>query len=223
MGSPDGASRTDDSSPQHTVRISRNFYMGTYEVTQEQFTRVMEMSPSHFCSTGVGAREVNDLDTDDFPVDRVTWEEAVEFCGRLSDFEEEVKAGRVYRLPTEAEWEYACRAGSQTAYACGDSITSADANIAGPASVGRTRKVGAYAPNAFGLHDMHGNVWEWCADGKREYTSSPQTDPQGDPAFYSMLRGGAWDFPAESCRSDFRREAMSGYVYFGFRVVCEVQ
>lgn len=226
MGSPSSYDADDGSQPQHRVRISRPFYMGAYEVTQDQFFKIMETHPSHFCRTGVGARQVEDLETDDFPVDRVTWEEAVEFCGRLSDLDEETAAGRTYRLPTEAEWEFACRAGTQTPYSCGETITPQDANINGPIgstpSVGRTTKVGSYPANALGLHDMHGNVWEWCAGGRRDYTSWKQTDPVGEPSFYSMLRGGAWDYPANNCRSDHRGEAMSGYVYFGMRVVCDV-
>lgn len=228
MGTPAGRAVDDGSQPQHAVRISKPFYIGVHEVTQDQFFAVMEMRPSHFCETGVGARFVEGLSTGDFPVDRVTWEEAVEFCGRLSDLDEEVAAGRSYRLPTEAEWEFACRAGSRSDFAFGSTISPAEANIAAAAdgvssTLGRTTKVGSYPPNAYGLHDMHGNVWEWCADGKRVFTKSKQVDPVGDVSFYSALRGGAWDFPADFCRSGHRGEAMSGYVYFGFRVVCETK
>jgi len=227
MGSPPSYEAIDGSHPQHQVRISKPFYMGAYEVTQDQFFKIMELQSSHFCTTGVGARQVEGLNTDDFPVDRVTWEEAVEFCLRLSDLDEEVAAGRTYRLPTEAEWEYACRAGTQTPYSCGDTIDPLQANITGPfnsphPTLGRTAKVGSFPANELGLYDMHGNVWEWCVDGKREYTTSRQVDPQGDPAMYSILRGGGWDYPPESCRSDHRRETLSGYIYFGFRVLCEI-
>ena len=225
MGSPPGYACEDGSQPQHTVRFTRSFYMGTFEVTQDQYFAIMESRPSHFCETGVGADGVEGLETGNFPVDRVTWEEAVEFCARLSDLPEEVEAGRTYRLPTEAEWEYACRAGTTTPWSFGDSISTGQANItaASPASVlGRTARVGSYPPNAFGLHDMHGNVWEWCGGGKRKYTRKKQTDPVSEPSFHSVIRGGAWDFPARNCRSDYRGEALSGYVYFGFRVVCEV-
>ena len=120
MGSPPAYEAADGSQPQHRVRITKPFYMGAHEVTQDQFFKIMEMRPSHFCETGVGALQVEGLHTGDFPVDRVTWEEAVEFCGRLSDLDEEVAAGRTYRLPIEAEWEYACRAGTQLPYSCGD-------------------------------------------------------------------------------------------------------
>jgi len=226
MGSPATTEVLDDSQPQHEVQITRPFYMGVFEVTQSQFFEIMDDQPSHFCATGVGADYVRGLDTQDFPVDRVTWEEAIEFCRRLSEQPEELAAGRVYRLPTEAEWEYVCRAGTQTAFTFGDELSVRQANInclpAGEiVPLGRTTRVGSYAPNAFGLYDVHGNVWEWCADGKRAYNTRKQKDPQGQPSLYCMLRGGGWDYPADFCRSDHRRETLAGYVYFGFRVLCE--
>ena len=229
MGSHYSQRTTDDSWPQHRVRITQPFYMGAYEVTQEEYERILYNRPSHFGDTGVGWQRVENLDTNRYPVDRVTWGEAVEFCRRLSELPEEAAAGRVYRLPTEAQWEYACRADTKSAYSFGDAINLTQANIngvsnrsAGNEPLFRTAQVGSYPPNSFGLYDMHGNVWEWCVDGKRHYSASTQTDPQGPAALYCMLRGGAWDFPAEFCRSDYRTEAMAGYVYFGFRVVCEV-
>ena len=226
MGTPESHQTTDESQPQHRVRITQPFYMGAYEVTQEEYERVMSNRPSHFGDTGVGRQRVEGLDTKRYPVDRVTWGEAVEFCRRLSELPEEEAAGRVYRLPFEAQWEYACRAGTQSAYSFGDEINLTQANFNGVsnenAPLAGTAQVGSYPPNAFGLYDMHGNVCEWCGDGKRPYSTSEQKDPQGPPALYCMLRGGAWDFPAEFCRSDYRTEAMVGYVYFGIRVVCEV-
>ena len=229
MGSPDSHRTMDGSQPRHRVRITQPFYMGAYEVTQEEYELIMVNRPSHFGDTGVGWQAVEGLDTKRYPVDRVTWGEAVEFCRRLSELPEEEEAGRVYRLPTEAQWEYACRAGTESAYSFGDTINLTQANINGVSNESaangpllRTAHVGSYPPNAFGLCDMHGNVWEWCVDGNRPYSASQQEDPQGPPALYYMLRGGAWDFPAEFCRSDYRTEAMAGYVYFGFRVVCEV-
>lgn len=229
MGSPAHDVASDGSEPQHTVRITKPFYIGVFEVTQAEYLEIMEASPSHFCETGVGAAAVANLDTSRFPVDRVTWEEAVEFCGRLSDLSEEVVAARTYRLPTEAEWEYACRAGTDTPYSVGTALTASQANIncksdgSGDIPLRRTAEVGSYAPNPWGLHDMHGNVWEWCGAGKRKYTSRTVSDPKAAPSFYSIIRGGAWDYPASHCRSDYRREALSGYVYFGFRVVCELE
>ena len=224
MGSPRDHDARDGSQPQHHVQLTRPFYMGAFEVTQDQYFAIMDSRPSHFCDTGVGAAAVETLDTGSFPVDRVTWEEAVEFCARLTDLPEEADAGRSYRLPTEAEWEYACRAGTTTPWCFGDSISGEQANIntAPFHSQGRTTMVGSYPPNAFGLHDMHGNVWEWCGGGKRVYSRKAQTDPVSEPSFHSVIRGGAWDYPARNCRSDHRGEALSGYVYFGFRVFCEL-
>ncbi|MDY0168482.1 MAG: formylglycine-generating enzyme family protein [Thermoguttaceae bacterium] len=182
--------------PQHRVRISRWFYMGLYEVTQGQYERVMGNNPSQFKGNA------------QLPVERVTWHDAVEFCRRLSMLPQEKEAGTTYRLPTEAEWEYACRAGTTTLYSFGD-----DAAIIGQYtwwsgnSREQTQPVGRLRPNAFGLFDMHGNVWEWCADwyGKRYYANSPTDNPAG-PASDSdrVRRGGAWDLHAFCCRSAYR-------------------
>ena len=228
MGSPESDMANLDSGPQHLVRITRPFYLGVYEVTQVEYEEVMGVRPSHFYSSGIGSEEVKGLNTDSFPVDQVTWGQASEFCRRLSELPEEVAAGRTYRLPTEAEWEYACRAGTITSYSFGNAINLTQANISASGAgkdsqpIKRTEEVGSYPPNSFGLYDMHGNVWEWCSDGKREYTRSSQTDPNGGHAMHYVIRGGGWDFPAQFCRSDYRKEALAGYVYFGFRVVCEV-
>jgi len=250
MGSLESDLACEDSKPQHSVRITKPFYLGVYEVTQEEYEDMMADRPSHFYSdglegderegpdtyslrdnrprSGLGSDEVAGLDTSRFPVDQVTWGQASEFCRRLSDQPVEEAAGRSYRLPTEAEWEYACRAGTTTPYSFGNVITLAQANISQPGAdedaqpLKHTAEVGSYPSNAFGLYDMHGNVWEWCADGKRKYARSAQTDPNGGPTLYYILRGGGWDFPAHFCRSDYRNEALAGYVYFGFRVACEV-
>ena len=228
MGSPETNLASEDSAPQHSVRITKPFFLGVYEVTQTEYEEVMAVRPSHFYSNGVGGEEVEGLDTGRFPVDQVTWGQATEFCRRLSEQPEEVAAGRTYRLPTEAEWEYACRAGTTTPYSFGNAITLAQANISQLGTdedaqpLNRTAEVGSYKPNEFGLHDMHGNVWEWCTDYKRNYTHSSQTDPHGGDSLYYVIRGGGWDFPAQFCRSDYRKEALAGYVYFGFRIVCEI-
>ena len=228
MGGREPAASSVDNRPQHRVRITKSFYMGVYEVTQDEWERVMSARPSQFCDTGVGKRQVEEVDTGQFPVDRVTWSEAIEFCRRLTVLPAEAAAGRTYRLPTEAEWEYACRASTNTAFYFGDSISLAQVNFNRlPDETGaqrplqRTAQVGSYPPNAFGIHDMHGNVWEWCGDAKRNYSRRRQTDPAGGVATHYMVRGGAWDFPADLCRSAHRSEALSAYVYFGFRVVCE--
>jgi cytochrome c peroxidase len=232
MGSPQPHPLASDTQPQHRVRISRPFYMGAHEVTQEQYERILGPGLSHtqFCATGTARREVEGIDTLRFPVDGVSWGEALAFCETLSALPEEIAASRVYRLPTEAEWEYACRGGTETAFAFGDRLSLADANINAPPdpvtgarALQRTTTAGSYAPNAFGLYDMHGNVWEWCEHGKRVYTRRAQTDPVGPQAFYHVIRGGAWDFPAAFCQSDYRIDALREYVFVGFRVVCELK
>ena len=177
MGSPN--SQTDareDEKPQHRVRITEPFYLGIYPVTQEQYERVMGINPSH-CKGDPNR-----------PVERVSWEDASEFCGRLSALPEEKAAGHVYRLPTEAEWEHACRAGSTTPYHFGVSSQSLGDHAWWSQNSGdTTHPVGQKKPNAWGLHDMHGNVCEWCADwyGKEYYSQSPPSDPNGPSS-------GAW-------------------------------
>src|SRR5262249_26582368 len=154
----------DDERPRHQVEISRDFYLGAYEVTQRQWKAVMGGNPSYFCKEGRGRLLVQGTDTSDFPVEQVSWKDAFTFLDRLSGVPAEKKAGRVYRLPTEAEWEYACRAGDAgRQFHFGDSLTTKQANTL-EARLQRTCKVGSYAPNAWGLYDMHGNVWEWCQD-----------------------------------------------------------
>ena len=212
--------------PVHAVTISRPFWMGRYEVTQAEFQAVLGYNPSFF-------RGPNR------PVE-ATWNAAVAYCNALNG--REANAGRVpsgyrYRLPTEAEWEYACRAGTTTAYHSGTSITCADANayhdmgvgfcLPHPTEGGQTADVGTYPPNAWGLHDMHGNVWEWCQDRWpgpiSTYPSGAVTDPvENNPLFvYRVLRGGAWDFYRDAARSASRNGNLADtQVYFyGFRVV----
>jgi formylglycine-generating enzyme required for sulfatase activity len=161
MGSPDSEEgRKADEGPQHEVAISKSFYMGLTEVTQVQYEAVMGTNPSEFKGP------TN-------PVENVTWDNAVEFCRKLSE-----KTGKAVRLPTEAEWEYACRAGSKTRYSFGDS-DSALGNYVwyGANSGGKLHPVGQKKPNAYGLYDMHGNVFEWCADWYDSYPSGASTDP----------------------------------------------
>jgi formylglycine-generating enzyme required for sulfatase activity len=210
--------------PRHRVKISREFWIGKFEVTQSEYRQIMQASPSRFCAGCDCADAVEGINTSRFPVDHVTWEEAVEFCRRLSALPEEKLAGRSYRLPTEAEWEYACRAGSDGEFSFGENLDTSCANIGAPSNGGlpleRPAEVGSYPPNAWGLHDTHGNVWEWCGDGRREYSTATVSDPRGGNTLTPMLRGGAWDFPADYARSAHRQEALRGYVFFGFRVVC---
>jgi formylglycine-generating enzyme required for sulfatase activity/outer membrane protein assembly factor BamB len=233
MGSPDADHDAQpDEKPRHRVRITRLFYLGVYEVTQEEYERVMGANPSFFSRTGPGKDKMAGRDTRRFPVEQVRWHDAVAFCRKLSALPAERRAGRLYRLPTEAEWEYACRAGTRTAFHHGDALSSRQANFDGRHPFGgaprgpflaRTAEVGSYAPNAFGLFDMHGNVWEWCADwyGAGYYKVSPADDPPG-PKTGSMrvIRGGEWYGDGRDCRSAFRyAEIPSGVFYvMGFRV-----
>jgi len=210
MGSPKSEKdRFEQEGPRHWVKISPGapgFYMGVTEVTQKQYTAIMGTNPSNF----KGAER---------PVELVSWEEAVQFCRKLSE-----KTKRKVRLPTEAEWEYACRAGSKTRFSFGNS----DRDLGNHAwysgnSDKQTHEVGKKKPNAWGLYDMHGNVWEWCADwyGESYYRSSPGTDPQGPGSGkLRVLRGGSWNDHPQYCRSAIRHSTPrirgSGN---GFRVV----
>jgi uncharacterized protein (TIGR02996 family) len=210
MGSPkDEEGRTDDEGPVHEVAITRPFYLGVHPVTQEQYQHIMGNNPSWFCPTGDGKNEVAGLDTRLFPVERVSWEDAVAFCEKLTALAEETRWGWVYRLPSEAEWEYACRGGSPSYQVF---------------HLGRPCKVGSYAPNAFGLYDMHGNVWEWCQDwyGADYYAKSPQEDPPGPPGgLHRVVRGGDFGANGRFCRSAYRgwREPARRPFNLGFRVV----
>src|SRR5262249_17834659 len=146
MGSPrDEKGRDDDEGPQHEVEITKPFYLGVYPVTQSEYQKVMGTNPSHFSADGPGQDVVKGLDTSNFPVEQVSWDDAVEFCVKLTRRE---RVKRVYRLPTEAEWEYACRAETKTAFNCGDTLKSDQANC--KRFLGRTCKVASYKPNARG-------------------------------------------------------------------------
>jgi formylglycine-generating enzyme required for sulfatase activity len=190
--------------------------MGVYEVTQKQYEKLIGTNPSWFQRNNVEADSLNHL------VEAVLWDHAVEFCKQLSEFPEEKKAGRVYRLPTEAEWEYACRAGTTTAFSFGESPLSLE-NFAWyrENSDQQTHQVGEKKANAWGLYDMHGNVWEWCSDWYGEYPKRAVTDPIGpNVGSYRVLRGGSWNAEAALCRSAFRVGYVPSYrnSNFGFRV-----
>jgi formylglycine-generating enzyme required for sulfatase activity len=221
MGSPeDEAVRVSDER-QHHVGITRRFGMGKYTVTQSQYEEIMAVNPSHFHAVGRDA-----------PVERVSWEEAMEFCRRLTERDHEsgkLPEAYVYTLPTEAQWEYACRAGTTTPFHFGKSLSSKQANFNGNYPYGgekgpylkETTPVGAYPANAWGLYDMHGNVWEWCADWYGDYGEAEVLDPCG-PARGSrrVVRGGSWYDHARDCRSACRgRDAPGGRDFLlGFRV-----
>ncbi|WP_157605218.1 formylglycine-generating enzyme family protein [Schlesneria paludicola] len=238
MGSPEteAGSRVDER-PVHEVEISRPFLMGVYEVTQGEYQKVIGANPSYFSADGPGAKKVAGLTTDRFPVEQVSWIEADDYCKKLSELPEEIAAHRRYRLPTEAEWQYACRAGNSAPFQFGAALGSKDANINGNFPYGgasrgpflaRTTQVGSYAPNAFGLYDMHGNVAEMVGDwyGRFYYQTSPKVDPKGpEQGADRVVLGGSWGTDAARCRAGFRRSnATSGKAYFfGFRVICEQQ
>lgn len=229
MGSADDDPQADpDERPQHRVTISRDFYLGATEITQSEYAAVMGRNPSWFSADGGGRDDVRGIDVGNHPVDMVTWDEAVEFCRRLSDLKTERDHGRSYRLPTEAEWEYAARAGTTTLFAFGDRLTVDQANVrdAGK-STGRTRAVASYRSNAFGLYDLHGNVWEWTADryDAAAYLASTAVDPSGPgEGTGRVVRGGDYRFDARQARSanrDFTRASRRDQGN-GFRIVLEV-
>ncbi|MBL7140416.1 MAG: formylglycine-generating enzyme family protein [Planctomycetes bacterium] len=188
MGSPASEAGRDGDELQHRVTLTKPFYLGKNEVTQGEWQSVMGSNPSHFKGS-------NRL-----PVEMVSWQDCQEFCRKTG-----------LRLPTEAEWEYACRAGTETAFHTGATISTDEANYDGDSTYGsgskgvdrgKTVEVGSFRPNAWGLHDMHGNVWEWCQDWHGEYPSGPVRDPPG-PASGSprVLRGGSWNDDPGVCRS----------------------
>ncbi len=218
MGSPESEKGRDkDDETQHEVTISKDYYLGVIEVTQGQYEKVMGTNPSHFQK-----QFIRKSDSSMYPVEQVSWEDAVEFCKKLSELPEEKKAGRVYRLPTEAEWEYACRAGSKAAYSFGaNSKTLGDYAWFGENSVRQTHPVGEKKANAWGLYDMHGNVWEWCSDWYGKYPKGSVSDPSGpSDGSARVIRGGSWDSEAAYCRSAdrIRGDPSNRYDSLGFRV-----
>jgi formylglycine-generating enzyme required for sulfatase activity len=216
MGSPETEQGRQKNEDQHEVTISKDYYLGVYEVTQAQYEKVIGKNPSHFQGAIVGNENA------DLPVENVSCDDAVVFCKKLSDLPEEMKAGRVYRLPTEAEWEYACRAGSKTAYLFDDEEgLLPEYGWFNRNSSNRTHTVGLLEPNAWGLYDMHGNVWEWCSDWYGEYPKGAVRNPTGPKVGSDRVcRGGSWDFEAANCRSAFRNWNYPSLRldYYGLRV-----
>lgn len=216
MGSPEAeAERDKDESPQHEVKVP-GFFMGKYEITQAQYQAIMGSNSSNF----KGEKR---------PVESVSWDDAVEFCKKLSQ-----KTGKIYRLPSEAEWEYACRAGTKTPFYFGETITTDLVNYNGDYPYGsapkgeyrqQTTDVGKFSPNSFGLYDMHGNVYEWCQD---VYNDNYQNAPKDGSAWLTgkdnnmkLLRGGSWILSAWNCRSANRLDSAHARRDYdvGFRVV----
>jgi formylglycine-generating enzyme required for sulfatase activity len=236
MGSPATEAEREAGEGQHEVAITRPFYLGAYTVTQGQYEKVMGKNPSFFRPGNGGSL--------DHPAEQVRWGDARQFCAKLSALPEEKKAGRTYRLPTEAEWEYACRAGTTTPFNVGAALSSEQANFNGNFPYGgaakgpflrRTAKVGSYRPNAWGLYDMHGNVYEWCNDwyDPEYYKKSPKDNPKGPEQgvmatgfgdnYFVVVRGGCWLDEGRACRSPrrFRLQQSEPYRWTGFRVACD--
>jgi formylglycine-generating enzyme required for sulfatase activity len=227
MGSPEEeVDRHDDEGPQHKVRVPA-FFMGRYPVTQSQWHFVATLPPiNQELKTDPSEFKGNEL-----PVETVSWHDAVEFCDRLS-----AHTKRQYRLPSEAEWEYACRAGTITPFYYGQTITPELAAYSHEYSyqngstgepLSQTTTVGQYAyPNAWGLSDMHGNVYEWCADDWHDnYENAPADgsvwiDETAETAARRVMRGGSWNSIPQLSRSAYRSNTRETLVIIGFRIVC---
>ena len=243
MGSPETEAGRWGIEHLHQVEITQPYWMGLHEVSQSQFEQVMGFNPSSFSKSGSRSTVVTGMETDNFPVEWVSHDDASEFCSRLSCLPIELAEGRVYRLPTEAEWEKACRAGEAgQVFSFGNSISSNQANIRGDKPYGdgeqgpylkRTSAIGSYPPNAFGLYDMHGNVAEWCLDryDRNYYRGSTKLDPVGrlnsrDNCY--VIRGGDWNKSGNAARSAQRAprpDLNNPYSSWrsndvGFRIVC---
>ena len=217
---PRGTFWMGDRGSQTQIQVSHEFYIGAFQVTQEQWQAVMGSNPSWFSHSGGGApwvAEFSDADLGQFPVEQVSWRDAQKFLNRLNAREQD--SGFLYRLPTEAEWEYSCRGGASSPEECAfdfyfarptNDLSSEQANFGFNAR--RTTKVGSYPPNRLGLYDMHGNVWEWCEDHHEAADS------------LRMLRGGSWFNNGWNCRSAYRFRSASDYRLqdFGFRLAAVI-
>uniref|UniRef100_UPI0038996482 formylglycine-generating enzyme family protein n=1 Tax=Mastigocoleus testarum TaxID=996925 RepID=UPI0038996482 len=218
MGSPVDEEKADSSeTPQHKVTV-KPFLIGKFAVTQQQYEAITGKNPSLFKG-------------EKYPVEQVSWNDAIEFCKKLTE-----KTGRTYRLTSEAEWEYACRAGTSTAFHFGETITTDLANYnASKYSYAnapngqyrrRTTEVGSFPPNSFGLYDMHGNVYEWCQDiWHKNYNGAPNDGSAWISNASSprrVLRGGSWRYYAHLCRSARRyyNKPELKFSHYGFRVAC---
>ncbi|HEY3323042.1 MAG TPA: formylglycine-generating enzyme family protein [Planctomycetota bacterium] len=209
IGSPETEAGRTFEETQHEVTITKPFYMAKYETMQEQYEAIAGNNPSAF-------KEPKN------PVEQVSWTDVQEFCRKLS-----TKTGMTVRLPSEAEWEYSCRAGTKTRFYSGEDDQALDSVAWHGANADKTtHPVGQKTPNAWGLFDMHGNVFEWCSDWKQsEYPPGAVTDPTGPATGHiRVVRGGSWNFTAAVCRSTFRGESRpeTRLGYLGFRVVVEV-
>ena len=235
MGSPASEAQRSSDEAQHTVTLTKGFYMGKYAVTQGEYLALMGSNPSYFTPANGYSQDLSR------PVEQVSWDDATSYCAQLTQREQgagRLPVGWVYRLPTESEREYACRAGTTTAFHYGNALHGGMANFYSyyeyDASIGdiyvpnpttyldRTTTVGSYQPNAWGLYDMHGNVWEWCRDWYGTYPTGSVVDPPGaPPGSYRVFRGGSWFYIGRFCRSASRDNIHPSYRSrnFGFRVV----
>ena len=242
MGSPESEAERCGCETQHEVTLTREFWMGKHEVTQGEYLEVMGSNPSVFrngTASFYGGSGAIVTDESRHPVENVSWDQATNYCSYLT--QRELAAGRIsgrwrYRLPTEAEWEYACRGGTTSAVHYGPALRQGMANFQAGAEydstngtqfvftnthLGRTTVVESYSPNAFGLYDMHGNVSEWCSDSFGSYPAFPVTDPKGPTTGSArVMRGGGWRDFGKFCRSAYRSSCphCSSYL-LGFRVV----
>jgi formylglycine-generating enzyme required for sulfatase activity len=240
MGSPTSEAGRSSAETQHTVTLTKGFYMGNYAVTQGEYLALIGSNPSYFTTRDLNGNTIPpDLNR---PVEEVSWIDATNYCAHLTQQEQaagRLPTGWVYRLPTESEREYACRAGTTTAFHYGNALHGGMANfydyyeydaaigdiyVSNPSVpwLARTTTVGSYQPNAWGLYDVHGNVWEWCRDWYGSYPTGSVTDPQGPVSGSSrVIRGGDWNYYAYYCRSAQRDGYNPSYriSYIGFRVV----
>ena len=208
MGSPKEEKEREENEILHKVTLTKGFYMGIYTVTQEEWQAVMGNNPSKF----QGEKNL--------PVEMVSWDDCQGFIKKLRE-----KDKKQYRLPTEAEWEYACRAGTTTPFHFGETISTDQANFDGGTVYGngkggvfrrKTTQVGSFTDNAFGLYDMHGNVWQWCQDWYGDYPQKEVVDPQGtEKGKFRVLRGCSWYHFPQYCRSACRFRNGPGYRHYG--------